>query len=654
MNNSQKPENRIWRTVENQVRRSQLITPFGIGALTDIRNQSVIVTDETERGDKTAELHTFHDIRLQQAMHTPGFVEPPADDDFVDVKTFPGWYTSSDSQELKPIWEWEQELMRRSNRQTDQEKFKKTPFHYHKSKAGKSYPVDLIPVRIICACPAGHIQDFPWFEWAHKGKKVDNRSEHKLTLNNIGGTGTIGDLLVSCSCGKRRTLRGIFEKNSLFQKLGMHCKGEFGWKAHENNEPCLLSPEPIMRNSNSLYFPIIQKSVNIPLKQLIPMNKIYDKSGKSYQKLEKYLLNSDQPFSDAINDPEPTMRIHDIAEDIYDDRDLTEENILAIKETIKKELADRDDKLEQTQTDYRRDEFGVLTGIKDFDSQNGRLDLSFPEIQVSGSLQTLVDYFDEITLVNKLEVVSALRGYSRIRPYESDKMLAQEITERAEHGENHSNNPIEVSLRREDGKYPGLRSSGEGIFISFNAEKVNLWRSKIEGKNFEKRILDRQSNGQVQEFMKPLITPTYYMLHTFSHILLRELSFSCGYSASALSERLYYSDDEEKGKMCGVLIYTSSSDADGTLGGLVAQGFPSNLFLLIKSAIEKARWCSYDPTCIDNPGQGRNSMNLAACHACSLVSETSCEQMNLLLDRGMLVGTLEDPELGFFNRVIND
>ncbi|WP_139026547.1 hypothetical protein [Loigolactobacillus coryniformis] len=100
------------------------------------------------------------------------------------------------------------------------------------------------------------------------------------------------------------------------------------------------------------------------------------------------------------------------------------------------------------------------------------------------------------------------------------------------------------------------------------------------------------------------------------------------------------------------MIYTSSADSEGTLGGLVRQGIPKNFFKMLKGAIEKARWCSFDPTCIDNEGQGRDSLNLAACHACALVSETSCERMNLFLDRAMLIGTLKNRELGFFSKVI--
>ncbi len=86
---------------------------------------------------------------------------------------------------------------------------------------------------------------------------------------------------------------------------------------------------------------------------------------------------------------------------------------------------------------------------------------------------------------------------------------------------------------------------------------------------------------------------------------------------------------------------------------LMVLSVAENLDRLMISALENARWCSSDPLCIESQGQGVDALNLAACHACSLVSETSCEQRNLLLDRGLLVGTPEAPEVGFFNDWLN-
>ena len=144
------------------------------------------------------------------------------------------------------------------------------------------------------------------------------------------------------------------------------------------------------------------------------------------------------------------------------------------------------------------------------------------------------------------------------------------------------------------------------------------------------------------------ITAKYILLHTFAHILIGQLSFDCGYGSASLRERIYCESDEPDRPMQGVLIYTASGDSEGTLGGLVRQGEPDRLKAIVGRAIRRTQWCSSDPVCIESAGQGSDNANLAACHGCVLLPETSCETGNRLLDRGLLVGTPEAPEIGFF------
>ena len=128
----------------------------------------------------------------------------------------------------------------------------------------------------------------------------------------------------------------------------------------------------------------------------------------------------------------------------------------------------------------------------------------------------------------------------------------------------------------------------------------------------------------------------FYLLHTFSHILIKELEFACGYPSASLQERLYYSD-----RMCGVLIYTTDG-AEGSMGGLVWQGQPDLISRTIISAINRAKNCSSDPLCSIEEDQ----INLAACFSCCIISETSCEKRNLCLDRLSLIG-----DFGYFKDV---
>jgi len=148
------------------------------------------------------------------------------------------------------------------------------------------------------------------------------------------------------------------------------------------------------------------------------------------------------------------------------------------------------------------------------------------------------------------------------------------------------------------------------------------------------------------------ITPRQVLVHTLAHALMRQLTLDCGYSSTALRERLYV--DQGEASMAGLLIYTATTDDDGTLGGLQREGSPDRMERTIKAAIQAQAWCSSDPLCIEDLLVGENGMSLAACHACVLAPETSCEAFNNFLDRALLVGSPQDPSLGFFHALVSE
>jgi hypothetical protein len=128
---------------------------------------------------------------------------------------------------------------------------------------------------------------------------------------------------------------------------------------------------------------------------------------------------------------------------------------------------------------------------------------------------------------------------------------------------------------------------------------------------------------------------------------MSELTLECGYSSASLKERLYVS--EGKNGMAGVLIYTGTTDSEGTLGGLEMRGRGDLIVPTIESAIRKLSWCSADPVCGEGLAAAPDSFSIASCHSCLLLPETACELHNKFLDRTLLVGTLDRPGLGFFN-----
>jgi hypothetical protein len=142
------------------------------------------------------------------------------------------------------------------------------------------------------------------------------------------------------------------------------------------------------------------------------------------------------------------------------------------------------------------------------------------------------------------------------------------------------------------------------------------------------------------------VTPRLLLIHSLAHALIRQLSLSCGYGSASLRERLYV--DTHEWEMAGLLVFTSSPDADGTLGGLARQGESSNIVRVFDDTLTSMTWCSSDPLCIEGVHAKSEPANGSACHACLLASETSCEEFNTFLDRALLVGTPTQPELGYF------
>ena len=194
---------------------------------------------------------------------------------------------------------------------------------------------------------------------------------------------------------------------------------------------------------------------------------------------------------------------------------------------------------------------------------------------------------------------------------------------------------------------------GEGIFFEFNVQKLGVWTENPKVSARASLLREGYNQRRLERGLKETeITPKYVFLHTIAHVLIGQLSFDCGYGSASLRERIYCESDEPDRPMQGVLIYTASGDSEGTLGGLVRQGEPDRMRGVFKRAIRRTQWCSSDPVCIESVGQGSDNANLAACHGCVLLPETSCETGNRLLDRGLTVGTASDPDIGFFPHLV--
>ena len=214
------------------------------------------------------------------------------------------------------------------------------------------------------------------------------------------------------------------------------------------------------------------------------------------------------------------------------------------------------------------------------------------------------------------------------------------------------------------GRVPTQNGEGDGWFTRgewaplvdiSEDENEYLIKAELPGMEKDQVIVDRASkiNSAYEDTWRSrhseppprTISPSFLLVHSLAHALIRQLGVSCGYSSSSLRERLYVDDER---KMAGLLIYTATPDSDGSLGGLERQGRASRIAETVASAIEALEWCSNDPLCAQDISTFSDAQNLAACHSCMMTPETSCEEFNVLLDRALLVGLPDNRSIGFF------
>lgn len=197
---------------------------------------------------------------------------------------------------------------------------------------------------------------------------------------------------------------------------------------------------------------------------------------------------------------------------------------------------------------------------------------------------------------------------------------------------------------------PANQVHGEGIFVQFDEAALVKWEALDGVKKVDQMLRGGHKGWRNSRHLDPnegYPGIRYAMLHTLSHLLIRELALECGYNAASIRERIY-ADTSGDSPQAGILIYTAAADSDGTLGGLVDLGKPENLGRLLEQALNRSKICSSDPLCSEHDPEKDRSLNGAACHACSLVAETSCERGNRYLDRSLLIPTLERADAAFF------
>lgn len=553
---------------------------------------------------------------LARSLRVNGFrAPPPADDEtpgwstpeaYISAVRFPAWLVCSRCDRLGKVGS-----------------------HFHdRGKqprcAASSCDGRGVPVRLVSACFSrpgqgdhpGHIDDFPWIEWCHSRMPEPCRNPQLKLVSTADSVGLAGLQVVcfskECNGKARRSLQNVFGEEAL---SFLKCRGARPWL--EDDEPgCDRPVRALMRGASNAYFPVTASALSIP---------------PNSSRLVGLVGKTNRTIIDMWQDGKREDAILYFKKGAPKARHYSNQQI---GDAFRQVLGGSEDEAPLSEKEQRsKERKSIIEGRTDGEEEGS--EFSADPVNEAELDNVLYGTLQSLVLVDRLREVRAIRGFQRV--------------DRSHGGDSYTRECAPI-FKKDPGWLPAVEVRGEGVFFELDQGRVSWW-SNLQEVEDRLAVLHRNlvSTARLEgNELDPEDFPSarFVLIHTLSHLVINQLSLECGYSSASLRERIYADDDDDS---CGVLVSTSAPGADGTLGGLVRQGRPQNFDKVLREALVTSMWCSSDPLCSENQGQGPGASNLAACHACCLVSETSCEHNNAFLDRGFLVGNPGNRRVGFFS-----
>ena len=590
-----------------QLRSSQLITTYGPGAMVDLPEDAVIVAGlDTWRYHKGKPIPVITETRLTGklevllgvnglTLRTP----PPAIEDKgftpdVGAFYFPEWVISQ-RQTLTP-------QKYRARRLVNRKDLEKGRFL---EDDGKRYSV--VPVRFVRACLRGHIGDIDWRAFVHG---QENPCCRDLVLEERGTTGDLDSIWIRCACGLERTVSQAARID--LQALG-RCNGARPWLGPGTREGCGQPNRLLIRSASNAYFPQLLAVISIP-----SADEAVDQVVTALWESHLSAVQSDSDLAFVLRMPAAKNQLEEFtARQIMDAIARVRGAATDVRPVKEVEFSALAEAKEELGSDIPGGDFFART---------------LPKPAWDAPWMSAVE---RVVLVHRLREVVAQVGFTRFEAAGPDIQGELDITvERA---------PLALDVSW----LPAVENRGEGVFLQFKAEAIQEWldRDPVNLRDSQLQLGFNIWKHEHEGSKRNYFGLPYHMLHSLSHLLLTAISLECGYPPSSLRERVYA---WEPSGQYGILIYTGSPDAEGTLGGLVEAG--KRIRSHMHRALEAGRLCSNDPVCaFHTPSQHDHQPLLgSACHGCLLISETSCEQHNDFLDRALVVPTVEMVGAEFF------
>jgi hypothetical protein len=618
---------------KNAQRLSQVITTFGPGAMVDLPTRSVVVGGLDLWEMKGNAFTTISEPRLtgrlekllkdQERLDKSKVLTlrtPPVNDgragslpSYIIAPVFPAYFvceqvetdtTDGKATRRRRLVRW-QDLDAAGGRRR---------FVFDDNKKS-----EVTPIRFVCACEKGHLQDIDWKWVVHHSRAC----QEPMWLEEKGTSADPADITVVCGCKQQLSLQSLFVPGVLGD-----CRGERPWLIDRDPSGCDKKLKLLTRTATNTYFPQVYTVISLPTAE--------DELTRLVDSLSSELANVH-----TVQDVAQAKRFNTkvaAALGTYGD-----DEIFARLTRI------REGAIADAATSAKVSEFDVFASGRSEIGQNNPAAKLYAQTLPRAAWANADAGVDltaikDVVAVHRLREVSCLYGFTRFEaaPTSADGEL--EDIQLAVHG---------APISRDADWLPAIEQFGEGLFIHFDEAAIARWLESADIKSRGERLVGGYLHWIKRFAGKPPSNPgtAYVLLHSLSHALMAEIALDCGYPASSLKERIYSLQGPGGGpERCGILIYTATAGAQGTLGGLV--GTAPRFANILRSALERATICSNDPVCADHEPDDRSgdrATHGAACHGCLLIAETSCEMRNLFLDRSLLVPTMATHGGAFFD-----
>ena len=568
-----------------ELRPNQIITTFGPGAIVDAIKDSVTVLDINYWKDKGKKII---DGRLASYLGVDCFYMPKTSyTGDVPVISFPSTHVCSN---LK------------CGRLFDaRENFNLERYLRFGITCPDCYK-PVYPARFIMICENGHMDDFPWNWWVHKGS---GSCKGKLKTYSTGNTSTLADMWVECEiCGAKRNMSGATQAENF---SSLCCSGHHHFRPKSGNEKCNKKAIPSQRGASNVYFSVTRSAISIP-----PwINPLYNLIDEHFSNIEllKRVMGADKGVAAAYDEFFAKKYTREEFDEALARR---MSNIIEFKE-------------------IKQMEYDAITHHNDPAYASNKKHFKAEEDSLPAYLK---HYFSRVIRITRLREVKVLLGFTRVDAPDPDADVQANV--------------VYLNKGNSEKWLPAAEVNGEGVFIEFNKETLEKWLGIPSVKALSQRYEECyeefcNAKGWTLNVKR---NATYVLMHTFAHLLIKQMSMASGYSSSAIRERIYFSE-----KMTGILLYTGSADKEGSLGGLVELGNIGKLVPLMEDAFQEALLCTNDPECMSNTPAG-NNLNGASCHSCCMISETACENGNRMLDRGLVVPIANREQEAYFRKLV--